>query len=200
MSPLCRPSAGIGSPDFGHGEPMARTWLSITVELISGRGEDFWPRPGRIFVAARSHTFAALGDATNGAFARWDLSHLSQFMLADGTMIADTNPFFDAPEDTVDIHTAKLSTLELGDQFVCTFDFGDDWDHLCTVGPERVDPTEVYGVTPTRPVAYWGWGMLPDQHGRRWTDDHDEGPVPPDPEGQDLPAFFPPWRWRAEQP
>ena len=26
---------------------MARTWLSIRVELVSGRGEDLWPRPGR---------------------------------------------------------------------------------------------------------------------------------------------------------
>jgi len=34
--------------------PLARTWLSIRVELVSGRGEEFWPRPGRIFTAARS--------------------------------------------------------------------------------------------------------------------------------------------------
>ncbi len=179
---------------------MARTWLSITVELISGRGEDYWPRPGRIFVAARSHTFVALADAINAGFARWDLSHLSQFVLADETRIADTDPFFDAPEDTVDIHTAKLSTLKLGDQFAYTFDFGDDWHHLCTVGPERVDPEEVYGITPNRPVPYWGWGTLPDQYGRRFADDHDEGPEPPDPEGRDLPTFFPPWRWRLERP
>lgn len=179
---------------------MAGTWLSITVELVSGRGEDFWPRPGRVFVAARSHTFVALADAINAGFARWDLNHLSQFDRADGTMIANTDPFFDVPEDTVEIRTAKLSTLKLGDQFVYTFDFGDDWQHLCTVGHERVDPEQVYGITPNRPVPYWGWGSLPDQYGRRFAEDDGEGPIPPDPDGCDLPTFFPPWRWRAERP
>ena len=36
--------------------PMTRIWLSITVEMVSGRGERFWPRPGRVFVASRAHT------------------------------------------------------------------------------------------------------------------------------------------------
>jgi hypothetical protein len=49
---------------------MARTWLSIRVELVEGRGERLWPRPGRIFAAARSHTFAALATAIDDAFAR----------------------------------------------------------------------------------------------------------------------------------
>ena len=178
---------------------MARTWLSISVELVSGRGEDYWPRPGRIFAAARSHTFATFADAINDAFGRWDLAHLSSFDLDDGTRIADANPYFDEPEDTVDIHTAKLSTLKLGDQFVYTFDFGDDWCHLCTVGPERIDPVEASGITPDRPVPYWGWGSLPDQYGRRWAEDDLESSVPPDPKGRDLPTFYPPWRRRAER-
>ena len=109
------------------------------MELVPGRGEDFWPRPSR-FVAARSHTFAALGDAINAGFARWDLNHPSQFDPAADTTIAKTDPFFDVPEETVEIRTAKLSRLKLGDQFAYTFDFGDDLHHLCTVGPERVDP------------------------------------------------------------
>jgi hypothetical protein len=46
------------------------------VELIEGHGEHYWPRPGRIFAAARSHTFRDLGDAIDDAFARWDRSHL----------------------------------------------------------------------------------------------------------------------------
>lgn len=184
---------------MSHDEPVARTWLSIQVELVSGRGEFFWPRPGRIFVAARRHTFADLAHSINIAFARWELSHLSEFGLSDGTSISSADPFFDPPEGTVEIDTEKLSRLELGDQFVYTFDFGDDWEHLCTVGPERVDPEMVYGITPARPVPYWGWGVLPDQHGRRWADDSGDGPSPPDPDGQDLPSFHPPWRWRAEQ-
>jgi hypothetical protein len=49
---------------------VARSWLSIRVELIEGAGRTLWPRPGRVFAAARSHTFAALADAIDTAFAR----------------------------------------------------------------------------------------------------------------------------------
>ncbi|MDP9989550.1 hypothetical protein J2S98_004741, partial [Arthrobacter oryzae] len=58
---------------------MARTWLSVTVELLGGRGEELWPWPGRIFVVGPSHTFMDLANAINDAFARWDRSHLSVF-------------------------------------------------------------------------------------------------------------------------
>ena len=46
---------------------MTRTWLSIRVDLVEGRGERLWPRPGRTFAAARSHTFAALATAIDDA-------------------------------------------------------------------------------------------------------------------------------------
>lgn len=68
---------------------MAGTWLSLTVELLGGRGDEFWPPPGRRLVLARRHTFAELADAINEAFARWDRSHLCVFTLADGTVITD---------------------------------------------------------------------------------------------------------------
>lgn len=48
---------------------MAQTWLSIRVALIEGHGEEDWPRPGRIFAAARSRTFKQLADAIDNAFA-----------------------------------------------------------------------------------------------------------------------------------
>ncbi|WP_211335586.1 hypothetical protein [Lentzea flaviverrucosa] len=67
---------------------MARTWLSIQVELVHGRGEDHWPRPARVFAAARSHMFLQLAQAIDAAFARWDLSHLHMFTLADGTPVS----------------------------------------------------------------------------------------------------------------
>jgi hypothetical protein len=51
------------------------------VELIEGAGRTLWPRPGRVFAAARSHTFAALADAIDTAFARWDRAHLHLFEL-----------------------------------------------------------------------------------------------------------------------
>jgi hypothetical protein len=62
-----------------------RSWLSIRVELIQGGGRTLWPRPGRVFAAARSHTFLQLADAIDTAFARWDRAHLSLFELADAT-------------------------------------------------------------------------------------------------------------------
>jgi len=64
---------------------MARTWLSIRVDLVEGHGEQYWPRPGRIFAAARSHSFRQLADAIDDAFARWDRSHLQEFTLAGQT-------------------------------------------------------------------------------------------------------------------
>jgi hypothetical protein len=64
---------------------VARTWLSIRVELVGGRGVDLWPRPGRIFAAARSHSFRQLANAIDLAFARWDLAHMQMFTLADKT-------------------------------------------------------------------------------------------------------------------
>ncbi len=67
---------------------MARTWLSIRVDLISGGDTDCWPRPGRIFAAARSHTFAQLATAIDDAFARWDRSHLHMFTLSGDTEVS----------------------------------------------------------------------------------------------------------------
>jgi hypothetical protein len=55
---------------------MARTWLSIRVELIEAVDAPLWPRPGRIFAAARSHRFAQFATAIDDAFARWDRAHL----------------------------------------------------------------------------------------------------------------------------
>ena len=43
---------------------MARTWLSIRIDMVEGHGEHLWPRPGRTFAAARSNTFAQLARAT----------------------------------------------------------------------------------------------------------------------------------------
>jgi hypothetical protein len=179
---------------------MRRTWLSIRVDLVAGRGEDYWPRPGRIFAAARTHTFGQLAEAINLAFGRWDLAHLHEFILADGTRIADADPYLDPPEGTVEIRRAKLSRLGLGEQFAFTFDLGDDWQHLCTVAEQRMDPQQVVGIVPAQPVPFWGWGSLPDQYDRRWADDDGESPVPPDPHGRDLPPILPEWRWRLERP
>ena len=171
---------------------VARTWLSIQVELVSGRGENYWPRPGRVFAAARSHGFSQFADAIDTAFARWDRAHLYQFVLSDGTRIGQPE-FDDFDEGFIDGATTKLGVLGLGEQFVYEFDFGDGWTHLCTVAPTRIDPVHELGISPTAPLPYRGWGAIPDQYGRRWADDDGEGDEPANPGTSDLPALQPGW-------
>ncbi|WP_189969523.1 IS1096 element passenger TnpR family protein [Streptomyces violascens] len=174
---------------------MSRTWLSIRVELVSGHGADFWPRPGRIFAAARTHCFTELATAIDAAFGRWDLSHLHQFTLADGTEISPLEWWDDeAPEGTVD-GAATLSRLKAGAKFAYVFDLGDYWAHLCTVAEQRIDPLRALGERPSSPAPYWGWGDLPDQYARRWDGDDGESPQPKRPAGElsDLPPILPGW-------
>jgi pRiA4b ORF-3-like protein len=169
------------------------TWLSIQVELVSGRGGDLWPRPGRVFAAARTHTFGQLAGAIDDAFARWDRSHLHEFSLADDQRIGsmDRAEEFDGDEKILDEHRITLGRLSAGEQFVYEFDFGDRWLHLCTVGDRRIDPLETVGIIPDHPTSYWGWGELPDQYGRRWASDDGESPLPTNPHGSDLPKIGP---------
>jgi hypothetical protein len=175
---------------------MARTWLSIRVELVSGRGEEFWPRPGRIFAAARSHTFRQFADAVDVAFARWDRAHMHSFTVTDGTSITPLELWDgDAPQHSLDSDRTRLSRLKPGEQFAYWFDFGDDWAHLCAVDAERIDPLDTFGVLPPEPTPYFGWGDLPDQYGRRWETDDGESPEPKRPARllADLPPLLPWW-------
>ncbi|SDR70407.1 IS1096 element passenger TnpR family protein [Actinopolymorpha singaporensis] len=175
---------------------MARTWLSVRVELVGGRGTDLWPRPGRIFAAARSHSFGQLADAINLAFARWDLAHLDVFTLADRTEITALDRWDgEAPDGSLDSHRTKLSRLSPGEQFAYVFDLGDNWAHLCTVTTGRIDPLDQLGVVPTEPVPYFGWGDLPDQYGRRWDGDDGDLPAPKQPAQllAELPPILPWW-------
>lgn len=168
---------------------MARTWLSIAVELIGGRGEELWPRPGRIFAVGPAHTFQDFADAINTAFARWDRAHLNEFTLADGTRITGFDPYEELAETPrgpiilpLDITGAKVfRTVSLGDQFQFVFDLGDNWTHECTVHTFKVDPLDVLGIRPAGPLPYWGGGNIPDQYGRRSMDDDGETPLPAQP-------------------
>lgn len=165
---------------------MARTWLSVTVELLGGRGEELWPWPGRIFAVGPSHTFLDLANAINDAFARWDRSHLSMFTLADGRLVTDeetgaevAGPSGGPVMSPLDIGSVKVARiLGPGAEFQFTFDLGDDWTHRCVVGKEKVDPVEVLGVRPKVPLPYRGWGTIPDQYGRRWAGDDGEARTP----------------------
>ncbi|MFD6859740.1 hypothetical protein ACFWCF_20690 [Rhodococcus sp. NPDC060090] len=165
---------------------MARTWLSVTVELLGGRGDDLWPWPGRVFAVGPSHTFTHLADAINDAFARWDRSHLSMFTLSDGQLITDSETgadmagMADGPIiSPLDIASTKVArTVQPGAEFQFTFDLGDNWTHRCVVGTNKVDPMELLGIRPKTPLPYWGWGRIPDQYGRRWSDDDGESKIP----------------------
>jgi hypothetical protein len=50
------------------------TWLQIRVELLGGRDIVCDPPPGRVMIVGPRHTFAALAEAIDTAFARRDLS------------------------------------------------------------------------------------------------------------------------------
>src|SRR5258706_4551504 len=129
-----------------------RTWLSIRVELVEGLGERYWPRPGRLFAAAASHSYAQLATAIDDAFARWDRSHLHQFELGDGTRIGMLDPEWDVDESVVDERILNLARLKPGEQFVYLFDFGDDWAHLYTAGKAPINLIESLGLVPDKPL------------------------------------------------
>jgi hypothetical protein len=151
---------------------VARTWLQVQVELLGGRGIEFDPPPGRIFLVGPSHSFDQLAEAIDAAFARWDLSHLHEFELPDGRRVGFPSDDYE-PELVWEDHAALKVARELtpGQEFGYVFDLGDDWRHHCRVLDEKVDPAEEYGAPPTRPVPIWGWGWIPDQYGRETLED-----------------------------
>lgn len=186
---------------------MAKTWLSINVELLGGGGTELWPWPGRTFAVGPSHTFEDLAEAVNVAFARWDHSHLSVFTLRDGRMLTDEfngpelgNSAFGPVQEVLDFARVKVArTVKAGDEFKFTFDLGDDWTHRCTVNRTKVDPLEVIGIKPAKPLAYWGWGSMPDQYGRRWADDDGSAP-PPRKQSEPHPMVYGSWPNTVEAP
>ena len=122
-----------------------------------------------MFAASPEHTFAALANQIDIAFARWDLGHLHEFKLADGTRIGPLDE--DADEELEDGEVEKLARMRPGDAFTYAFDLGEMWLHTCTVEPEPIDPLEVLGVAPKQPTAFFGWGVIPDQYGRLGPDE-----------------------------
>lgn len=87
---------------------------------------DLWPRPGRVFAAARSHSFAQFATALDLAFGRWDLAHLHLFTLSDGARVSPLDWWDDeATDSTVDGHATELSRLQAGEQFAYVFDMGE---------------------------------------------------------------------------
>jgi len=149
---------------------MPRDWLAIRVELLRGRGMELDPPPGRIMLVGPQHTFEQLAEAINLALARWDIAHLHEFALTDGSRVG----FLDEESDLPMIDHSQLalgSVLKEGDEFTYVFDFGDDWTHRCRVVAANIDPREEVGTMPRRPLSMWGWGWIPDQYGRENDED-----------------------------
>jgi hypothetical protein len=173
---------------------MDSRWLGIRVDLSEGRGQMLDPQPGRRFAVPPSCTFDEFGRAIDLAFARWDLSHLRQFTLDDGTLVVDeemadelgASAFGGGAIPRTLLLNAKVGRhLQVGSSFRYVFDLGDDWTHSCTV-EGQVDPLEVLGDIPDRPMAYSGWGTIPDQYGRRWeAEDGVSEPLAPSPGPED---------------
>lgn len=149
-----------------RGGGMPDGWYIVRVELLAGGGQDLDPPPGRDVLVSPQHTFRQLAEAINASFARWDLSHLYTFRLADGTEVG-------LPDEEFTLRDAartKIARRQLHEVFEYEFDFGDGWTHRCSVIEVDVPPEDVYGVRPKGPVPVWGWGSIPDQYGRTTPD------------------------------
>ncbi|KUI23036.1 hypothetical protein AU195_17305 [Mycobacterium sp. IS-1496] len=114
-----------------------------------------------------------LADAVNDGFARWDWSHQSMFTLADGRVITDAHTGVEMAgwshgpiTQPLDTESAKVArVVGPGAEFRFVFDLGDDWTHRCVVGEDKIDPREMLGTAPKKPLPYRGWGSIPDQYG-----------------------------------
>jgi len=82
-----------------------------------------------------------------------------------------------------------VAALGAGDSFTYMFDFGDGWEHQCTVLRDDADPVEEYGRAPDEIVPIFGWGTLPDQYGRSEPDGREDSNLRlADPESGDHPG------------
>ena len=122
------------------------------------------------------HIFKDLAEEIDRAFARWDLAHLHEFEFPDGRRYGIPDDEYGQP--IIDYEQVKVSAVvRKGAMFFYVFDLGDNWRHRCRVVGSNLNPVEVAGIVPERPIPVWGWGSIPDQYGRRWEDDtgEDEG-------------------------
>ncbi|WFE53192.1 hypothetical protein [Micromonospora sp. WMMD1155] len=189
-----RPTSALDAPS-GETLPHATDgFLSVCVELVTGRGRDWWPRPGRVFTAHRGHTFAELAEAIDVAFGRWDLAHLRMFVLPGGEDVSFSS-WRDGPAfpGTRDGRRTRLDVLSDDAAFAYVFDLGEDWTHLCTV--RRPEPSAVASQPSQPPRPHRGWGDLPDQYGRHHADDGISAAAPRASSAllSDLPPILPSW-------
>ena len=151
--------------------------MIVRVLLAAQGGEEFVGAPGRDLLVSDTHTFADLATAIDRAFARWDFSHLHEFRFADGRRIGMIDRD-DLDDDAADLDERKITVqqagLRRGDTFEYVFDFGDSWEHRCTVLRCKVDPMKESGAASSEIVPVFGWGTIPDQYGRTTPEEDDE--------------------------
>ncbi len=151
--------------------------MIVRVLLAAQGGEELVGAPGRDLLVSDTHTFSELATAIDRAFARWDLSHLHEFRLADGRRIGMIDPD-DLDDDSTDLDEQKITVkqvgLRRGDTFEYVFDFGDSWEHRCTVLRCKVDPMMEFGAASSEIVPVFGWGTIPDQYGRTMPEEDGE--------------------------
>jgi len=152
-------------------------WMVVRVVLLAQGGEELAGPPGRDLLVSDMHTFGDLAAAIDRAFARWDLSHLHEFRLIDGRRIGMIDPA-GFEDDAAGLDERKVTLqqagLRPGDPFEYVFDFGDRWEHRCTVLRRDVDPVKESGASPSEIVPVFGWGTIPDQYGRITFEQDDE--------------------------
>ncbi|MTB70807.1 hypothetical protein GGG17_02225 [Arsenicicoccus sp. MKL-02] len=68
---------------------MAARCKVLRVTLVSGRGEELDPAPGRVLAIPPRTTYAALAEGIDRAFGRYDLGHLVQFEFGDRLVVTD---------------------------------------------------------------------------------------------------------------
>lgn len=160
----------------------APSWLVLRVVLLGKADREIDPPPGRELLVSRQHTFADLAGAIDRAFARWDRSHLHLFYWQTADASASRATSGSCPTCTA-TSTSTLGTStsvttpsawsgsRKGETFEYVFDLGDEWMHECVVIRDQVDPVEEYGGSTRSIVPIFGWGVIPDQYGRRRPDD-----------------------------
>lgn len=151
-------------------------WLILRV-VLRGRGDEVLdPAPGRDLLVSGRHTFALLAHAIDRAFARWDRGSSHLFYLADGRRVGEPTDEWIMPNwaGDLDLEPGDLDErehrldpiLKAGDTFEYVFDLDQPWRHDCTVQRDDVEPRAEFGEISQEIVPVWGWGSIPDQHGR----------------------------------
>lgn len=135
-----------------------------------------------------------LADAIDGAFARWDRSHLQDFTLADGTRLCLPDPDWRPRARARKITGASgcHGCAWAGCSPTCSTSA--ITGHTCARSAlTRSTRSKSWQSSLASPCRTGAGETSPDQYRRRWDGDDGESPMPPDPGLADLPPLLPHW-------